>query len=275
MRKYFISTIKELLIPIIILVLISIASIFLFIWQPFNGEWQGSIFSNIGTETLGVLITIIFLDAYITSREQNKKNERQCSFLKTLRQPVLRHLSLLSNIYKATRQEEGNKGKISVSDFFNDDYYSHIILLDLAKPAPVFPEMKWCHYLATEVKKYFDELDNFLDKYSFEMDLECLQMIENIKSNSWLNLQLHLGNPAINFGDILPIFYPTNDPNDQKIKGMKGYHELLVIFITYINLKFDDEHKIVINATWSTNIAPNIGSGRLDEEYLRNNPRII
>lgn len=275
MKKYLLSTIKEFALPLIILITISAISILLFVIQPFKGDWQGAIFSNIATEVLGIIITVIFLDAYLSMREQNKRNERQSSFLKTLRQPIHRHLSILFNIYKATRLKEGKVGKIQASDFFDEEYFSHIILLDLAKTAPVYPARKWILYLAYEIQKYFDELDHFLDKYSFEMDLECIQLIESIKDNSWLNMQVQLNNPSINLGNTFPLFYPNNTPGDQKVSIMKEYHALLTKFITYVNTKFDEEYKIVINADWSPNVSPGLGSGRLDEAYLKNKPRIV
>lgn len=244
---------------LLLVILVVFFSVLSFVYE---GLWLGAYLSNIAAGLVGSLIMIFLVDKII---ERNRKSERVRVVriaLKRLRIPLVRHMELLCSIYKASTQSKPASLPTTFDDFFNDNYYNEISLLDFSKEAPVIPKRDWFTYLHNMMTSFKEKTEQIIDTYAVFLDVALLDMLERVANSSILSY-------IIQSRDIPEI--------DRKYKWervytmFRGVEPLLrehiscmIELIEYFNSESDSPVQFkTIQDVWRNDVAPKWGSGRV------------
>ncbi len=253
---------KSLLISCSVLAGLSLASFITYVVTSDQGRLK-DVSLNLGTEILGILLTVALIDRVIRSNEKAERERYRAIAIKQLRIPLLHHLDVLLNIFKASIQSPPEKSYANVSELFDDDYFSQIGLLDFAKQAPVMGGIQWFEYLSYEFSKFKDGLGRTIEKYAPYLDSDSIDLMEQILNSSFLAYILQV--PAIRATD-------QNVGFKRAYNMLFGVQEMVVEYTdlfsqlveTYNRCAAEDKRLLVHDYFWSNNTAPLIGSGRID-----------
>ena len=166
---------------LIVLVSVGVVSgIFYYALSPALEGWRGFTL-NLASEVVGILITVLFIDAVIQRREEREQRRYRSVSLQQLRLPLKQHLLLLFDIYKASVEQKPDREISRVEDLFSDDYQTQLTRFDFASEGPMVligvggdQKVPWFDYLRQEVGKFKDDLNRILDKYAFYLDPDTL-----------------------------------------------------------------------------------------------------
>jgi hypothetical protein len=123
--------------------------------------------------------------------ERNKEKERVEMVrvaVRRLRLPIIWHMTLLVNMYKAAVQNKPSTLPTTYKDTFTDAYYKEISFLDFSKDAPVALKMDWFTYADSEVRLFTQRLEQVVDTYSAFLDTKLIDILERVVGSHFLNV---------------------------------------------------------------------------------------
>jgi len=222
------------------------------------------LFLNLGTEIIGILLTIFLIDRIIKKNEENERKNLQKVVQRLLISPVNRHYDLWFNIYKATILELPAKDLTDPRELFNGDFYSKIAFLDITKNSPVYPERDWAKYIYQELNVFKEKLERIIIKYSFILESELLDLLENIVSNHFVHhIQLEYQSYKPEKG--VTWFIWQSEGNLIINPVLEDYINAYYKLLDYLWNKIpEDKKKKITDQDWRDDVAPAIGSGRID-----------
>jgi hypothetical protein len=257
---------NPLLVPIVLLTLLF--SVLIIAGQIICHKSTSDYLTNISVEVLGAIITIIFIDFYLNKHEKRIADKREAIAL-TLLKPIIRsNFAVLFAIYKASTSQKGNFYKTKqLHNFINDNYIETISHFNILGDAPVAPTTSWTNHLRNEFSKLNNDYDSLLDKYSSTMTPELVETIENIKNS-------HFHSQMTNGLTIITSYTASQGltiPSNLFEKVFTKEHIVEPYFIYLKQLLRLVENKEAFNnffeideAQWRDNVAPKIGSSRLE-----------
>jgi hypothetical protein len=153
----------------------------------YKTEWFSAFISNTATGIVASLIIIFFVDKII---ERNKERERVAIIrvaIRRLRLPIIWHMTLLVNMYKAAVQNKPSTLPTTYQDIFTDAYYKEISFLDFSKDAPVALKMDWFNYIYSEVMMFKQKLEQIVDTYSAFLYAKLIDVLEKITDSHFIH----------------------------------------------------------------------------------------
>ena len=244
------------------LLLIVLAIIFSGLSFVFRDEWFRAYFSNIAAGVVGSLFVIFFVDRII---ERNREKERLRVVrvaLQRLRFPILWHMTLLCNIYKAATKNKPTPLPTTFEDTFTDNYYKEISFLDFSKDAGVAVKRDWFTHLDLETKFFKEKLEQVIDTYAVSLDVALIETLERI-----INSHFVIFIPQIRMTPTVERQHKFRRDYYAMFAGMeqivKEHVSNMLELLEYFNAKSDSPIQL-IQGWWGDRQAPTWGSARLE-----------
>jgi hypothetical protein len=128
----------------LVLVAVGVVSgIFYYALPPALEGWRGFAL-NLASEVVGILITVLFIDAVLQRREEREQRRYRSVTLQQLRLPLKQHLLLLFAIYKASVEQKPEREISRVEDLFSDDYRTQLTRFLFCERGAYGPD--WCRW---------------------------------------------------------------------------------------------------------------------------------
>jgi len=229
---------------------------------------------NLGTEIVGILLTVLLIDAVIRLKEARDQKRYRRIALQQLRIPLIHHLRLLSNMYKAAVESKPDGEISSLQDLFSEDYFEQITYFNAMGPSPAaspplepsgksLPAIPWFQYLNTEVARFKEDLGHIVDKYAMHLDPETLDLLEQLGHSDFVNSVGHLPLTAAMLqgwghrGAYNPFILEQDRPM------MRDHTRVFSKVVDIYNEEAEDERRVLIRGNiWSDKSAPAVGSSR-------------
>ena len=269
------ETLKDLRVPLVILVVLFALSVLLYFADLFPGGWDTDIFGNLATELAGVLLTFFLLGLYISHRERRLADHRRRIALRSLSLALRRHVGTLFSMFKATSSEapDNPQRQVEPKGFFDEKFYNTIVYLDFSVKAPAIPEMSWGKYLALNFEDFTNRLERALDIFGvglFPGDLDLLELLVNspyarmFTMNSSIPLTGDSAMMLLSIEDGGSITFVSTKSKEYFDRSMRVYHEALMKLIDIVNesLRDTDQESIMVVQHWEEHVAPVVGSAR-------------
>lgn len=273
--EHLLDAYRELRVPLISIFLIIVLLAAFYIGDFFKGDWDSDIFGNLATEFAGVLITFLLLESVIRHRDQRQLAEHRKIALRNLSIPISRHVGTLFSMYKSTIEKFPDEEwkTTELCKFFNDDFFESIVHLDFSIKAPVYGDLSWGQYLASQFNEFSERLESAVDKYGGGLLPPDLDLIEQIVNSQYARYLISIGQtiPPANSSAMLlsskhggAVQYGTEADEKSFQDSLKNYHKLLISLTDRVNNVLEESGRkpIVVHAHWKTNVGPSIGSGR-------------
>ncbi len=257
MKKFLRNVCYELIFLIIIFIL-------LYYVNPYSTNWLQAFSLNLMTNIISILLVVLLIDRVISINQENERIMRQKIAFQQLRLPLLHHFTLLFNIFKASVQVKPDKNYKNVSDLFDDMYFDQITFLDFSRPAPVTPPTDWFNYLAQNCLEFKENLNRTVEKYSFFLEPDVIDLIEEIVNSHFIAFILQA--PRIPEWDRREGYNRRYEffGGQGMIDLIKEYTELFVKLVEHYNqYALSDKKIIMTDDLWRNDVSPQIGSGRL------------
>lgn len=245
---------------------------------------------------LGVLNIGLFLNSISNKISLNKEKEineqlekiriiQLSKILSILKPIVVSQLSTLSDIYKSTSTEDSNNSlEISPKQFMNDAYFDQVCLIDYYSMHTKYGTDKmFGTVLMLENDKFQSDLDKFLVKFSYSLDIELVSLINDIQNHKYfeypknaLSTYHHLrsfNNGYIKHSHCISLEHSERLSAMQLFpKGMRDYHSKLLTLIDLID-EYLPENKIKMNIQLLRHISPPVGSAIAEIFFWGNEDR--
>lgn len=225
----------------------------------YEGQWISGYLSDVAAGIIGSLLIIFLIDRII---ERNKKKEQLRILriaLRRLRIPILWHMTLLCQIYKAVTKNKPTPLPTSFEDTFCDNYYKEISFLDFTKDAPVIPKRNWFTYLDEKTKFFKEKLEKVIDTYADSLDVELIDILEKIVNSHFFFFIPQVKNlPAIDRQlGVRRIYTAFSGMEDFVKEHVTHMLELIKYYNSYIDLPIKLRQDV-----WEDDVAPKWGDGR-------------
>jgi len=233
--------------------------------------------------TLGVLNIGLFLNSISNKISLNKEKEinerleairkiQVAKVLSILKPIVLSQLSTLADIYKSTSTDKSNKSfEISPKELMNDAYFDQVCLIDYFSMRTKYGSNRlFAQVLIQENDKFQSDLDNFLSKFAYALDIEILSLINDIQNHRYFaypkqSMVIYQHNHSFNHGHVEHRHLISMEhskrisSNEGMPLSMRDYHAKLLSLIDVIN-EYLPEDKIRMNIQLLKHISPPVGS---------------
>lgn len=151
-------------------------------------EWFVSFTSNLAAGFLGAFITAFFIDRIIQRERREEKDKAQKVALALLRPPLLRHLGLLADWYKAAAPQKPVRFPQSISAIFASEYYETVRNLDFSKKGPCVPPTTWMNFSVDKLEDLRTEISRVVDKYAVFIEAEFLHRLEKLRGSTFMSI---------------------------------------------------------------------------------------
>ncbi|MBP2650761.1 MAG: hypothetical protein H6Q74_1586 [Firmicutes bacterium] len=235
---------------------IFIISIGLIYYSSLIKDWEQSLYLNIGTSLLCSLLFLCSVDFILKRNAKNDQKQRAALAFKRLKWPLIRHLEMFRDMYKASSKDDEFIQYDTFEEMFCEKYFNTIVHLNIGSKAPVFPYISWENFFYSSVSTFSSELNSIIDKFGMVLTKDELTLLEDIINSPLSIFTKQL--PIASFGNKFP-FYPIYK------MGVKNYIILLIKLLNIIN-QYLDKAETIYKVTFEANTAPTIGESRIDFE---------
>jgi hypothetical protein len=258
-----------------------LAMVFFAVYVIFSAvlsEGWRALFLNLGTEIVGILLTVVLIDSVVRRMEAFNQEQYRRIALQQLRIPLTNHLQLLSDMYKASVERKPDREISSLGDLFSEDYFEEITYFNAMGPSPsapladpssvasgnMPPPIPWYQYLSTEVTQFKEDVERVVDKYAMHLDPETLDLWEQLAKS-----------PLVFTVDHLPMSVKTaqmmghqgaQNPfmAEEDVPWVRKHTDVFSRIVDIYNKEAPDDRKVLVrnNRIWSDSFAPAVGSAR-------------
>lgn len=157
-------------------------------------DWLKDISLNVGTEILGIVLTVLLIDVVIRKKEQVERERVVNVAFAQLRVALQQHIVILLNMYKASAEHAPHPLPDRLETLFGPDYFVQIAFLDLSKPAPVasVKPLQWFDYLHIEMEQFKSALTRTLEKYAVFLNPATVELLEELLASSLISVLTQL-----------------------------------------------------------------------------------
>lgn len=253
---------------------------------------------KLGTEILGILFTVLLIEAVIRRKEERDRawHRRRAWYrriaLRQLRIPLNNHLRLLSDMYKASVERKPDREISNLRDLFSEDYFEQITYFNAMGPSPAAHPMPlcsvtsgaqrrwipWDQFLSTEVKQFKEEVDRVVDKYAMYLDPETMDLLERLANSP---VVMSVGHLPMSATMLLQSWGPQQAYNpfivEDDARIVRKHTDVFSKVVDIYNKEAPDDRKVLIRnyKMWSDGVAPAVGSSRASYRILENGLRWI
>jgi hypothetical protein len=147
--------------------------------------WLKDFSLNLTAELVGILLVVFSVNKAVTFRQQQENNKFKEIAFRQLRFVLTKQLYLLLEMFQTTKECPDDMNYQSLPDFLQDDaYFLGVHRLNLLDLAPVLTsdgeKMDWLDYLHSELLNLKSAINQVVDRYSFYLDSEVVDLMENL-----------------------------------------------------------------------------------------------
>lgn len=228
-------------------------------------QWVKDLSLNVGTEIMGILLTVFLIDTVIRRNEAKKRARAKALAFQQLRIPLLHQISVLQGLYKASVTNLPEKLPVELEELFGPSYFVQIAFLDFSKPAPLASTtpLQWFDYLKLEAEKFRLSLSRTIEKYAVFLEVNEIELLEELINSSFLSMIEQA--TAIRAVDIKESYKGTyNLFGGQGMDSLvKEYTAWFTQLVAIHNSVSPDNRLSVMADLWRKDFAPQVGSARI------------
>jgi hypothetical protein len=147
-------------------------------------QWLQDFSLNLLAEVIGIFLVLILVNRSLAiNQEQEKQRFRRIAF-RSFKIILQKQFYLFFNLLKASTKSKPHKKYVTIADLFDEVYFDLVGNLDLLTTAPVSDingkSRDWLDYLLTEFCNLKVALYKVLDRYSFCLDSEVVDVVERL-----------------------------------------------------------------------------------------------
>ena len=246
---------------LIILLALTIAG-FLY-GTAFYHTWIKDVSLNVGTEILGILLTVFLIDAVIRRNQEKERDRIRTLAFQQLRIPLIHQLTVLQGIYKASIANLPENLPTEVNDLFGPGYFVQIAFFDFSKTAPLASAAPWFDYLKSESEKLRLALNRTIEKYAVFLNAAEIELMEMIVNSDFLSLVEQA--PSVRTIDQKEGYKRTyNLFGGQGMDGLvREYTGWFAELIAIYNSILPNNRIVITKDWWRNDVAPRVGSARI------------
>lgn len=259
---------RELEVPIVFLSAAALLLSLLYLYPVERFANHGDLILNLGTEIIGILITLILIDSVLHQHEKHEQRKMRKIALEQLKNPLSRHLLFFGKMLKVSVESAPKEKYETPSDLFDDDFYEHIKHLDFSKIDNEGSSDDWATKSSDEFEDFHKSVGKILDRYSFYFDLEIVDLIESLVHSSFSDYMI-----------IMPRFIELSAKhgfnNHNFLNGLahnviREYIELFCKLVNVYNGVFPDDQITLMPGLMGDIMYPTFGSARFrgDEQKI-------
>jgi len=229
--------------------------------------WVKDFFLNLIAEIVGILLVLFFVNRSVTLNQDVERKKFTSIALRQLKLVLQKQVYLLFNMFKASVEFKPSNNYETLKDLFDDTYFQEVGFLDLMKVSPGFNhsgvQMDWIDYLFSEFSSFKLALSKVVDRYSFHLDSEVVDLLEELNDSG-----------LIYFVSALK---EAKECNDFELRGdllseceplLREYTTLFLQLLDLYNKSVTIKNEIKLdsskwNELWGDNIIPQVGSSRI------------
>jgi hypothetical protein len=234
--------------------------------------------SRLTAATLGSYLTAILVDKSFRDKERREEVRIRNTALEELRIPLNAHLNHLTSWYTASLSEQPDEISSSWMEFLNSDYVDTVQKLDFSSSTHTTDENKiGLAYSSEHMKEFQNDVNSVATKYSHAMDSEMVHTLQELATSQMVStiINMHRALPEIerlegkkHAKDITgELALVINDDVEDHISNLMSLIEY------YDESDAPDIAPFEGTSLHSANVAPQIGSARLDLEIISENDR--
>lgn len=164
---------SEWLMIIIISVLLLIG---LLLWLCFDKTKEFGL--NFFTEMIGSVVAIFIIDKLIKNREETKSIPQKLAAYEDVRLYTSRYIGFWIDAFRESVPEDDPE---TIEVFFSENGMSKILkYLYLDSQANVFPSRNWHNWIIDNAKKFQENGNKILDRYSYNLDPEAFGYLHQL-----------------------------------------------------------------------------------------------
>lgn len=229
-----------------------------------RGVPGGDVWLNLGTEVVGIILTVWLVDRSIRSIQEAQRQRLERLALGQLRIPVRQHLSVLLKMLKAGSLKPFNQHEWSLEKLF-EIMPGRLGCLDFSGKAPSMPPKTWFDFTAESFKDLRARIHSVIEKYAAHIDGGTLETLEALSDSQFMNILLW-GPAMVKLDEEEGISRPYN---------ILGHDSLLVPIQDHLHalssiIRALDETTSkpvgIPDVLWRDDVAPELGSSRLVPE---------
>jgi len=215
-----------------------------------------NLFMGLITNLIGALIIFLIFTLFLNSKEKKENEKRRKTIIKQLNPYITEYIQILYLIYKSASNTMPPK-KEPYSKQLGEDFYKQLKYFDIYSNSHVVNQngpWKWLEWLIFRFTYLNKELDEFIKKYGFFIDIKLLDSILLIKESK-ISERFEI----ISWGYIPRETYNTvfisnvKDSFEKLIEGLQKYENIL---------SSEKDETLKIKKIW---IHIPVGSSRLSE----------
>ena len=167
-------------------------------------------------------------------------------------------------MFKASVEVDPCRTYETLEDLFDETYFYELGFLDLLKPAPMLTprgeEIDWLDYLFTECTSLSVGLGKVVDRYSYYLDSEIVDLMEEVADAGFIRFISSI-REAKQWHEISII---RGDLLSECQTLLKEYTSSVMKLIDLYNMSVEPERQIKIDKNqwrewWGSNVRPRIG----------------
>jgi len=245
---------------------ICILSVIGFVYYPSSSIWH-ELSVNLAAGIFCTLLTVYLIDRVLHQQEQARIDRFAAVARARLKRPLLRHVSLWTQIYKACAISKPSTLPSRFADLLKAECLQDIILLDGYAKGPSFPEKTWAELVHDGLDEFRSQLEDVVDKFGAFMEADEIELISQCSDSDFIKYMTMFAQSL----SVVPrkfqgySLFLTIDLNNSHARGpYPGLLEHLQAVQDLLQRVIQTEGAITIpEAEWADNIAPAFGSGRL------------
>jgi hypothetical protein len=165
---------------LITLVLILIASAFLYMWLILKGEIS-DLGLNAFTETLGILITVLIVDYLIQKREETRLLPQQAAAYEDVRLLTSRLVSFWIETYKSSVPGAAPK---TLDELFSAESFDKICNnLNMDSQPNVIPRRTWWEWFPQNLTEFQTKSETILERHNSILDPEAYSAVHKLATH--------------------------------------------------------------------------------------------
>ncbi len=213
----------------IVLLSISIISLILSLKIETHYSWWSGFLAGLSTEILGILLTLLFVDLILRTREENRRRKIELIALSQIREALYSHIHFLAML----ANDSGKDKWIVVNTVFDDEFFEKISDFDITKPSNSYHKAPWYDLIPRRFENFECRLSKVIDKYTFFLHEDTLELLNKLQcptDKSFMFILRPLYTTAKKLG------FDTAKPFKGGIlNGLRKYTQLLLKMVEHHN----------------------------------------
>ncbi|MBD1940136.1 hypothetical protein [Microcoleus sp. FACHB-68] len=239
-----------------------------FLDQTVCNLWLRDFLLNLNAEIIGILLVLFLVNRTVRANKENERKKFREIAFRPLKRVFYKQIILLFNMFKASVEVHPCKTYETLEDLFDETYFYELGFLDLLKPAPMLTprgeEIDWLDYLFTECTSLSVALGKVVDRYSYYLDSEIVDLMEEVADAGFIRFISSI-REAKQWHEISII---RGDLLSECQTLLKEYTSSVMKLIDLYNMSVETERQIKIDKNqwrewWGSNVRPRIGDSRI------------